>query len=300
MIFSPWKTLQCVLCLRLVQATSNSDIASPTCIYQAEILSPGELHNLTIPCRKPLLAVFEFSDGSDLPVEIPPSNCTRWSEKSDLSLILKTSTPQGCLNLTITCQFAPNLCFSYTVEAPSSNPKYDQNLNSISNICDTSSGNISTSQNSTTLGNTGVGMAGAGANTHPSVRTQPSHGSANPATQGAGADAENQTPKTSSITLQTQVTGASVQPGTSLQTRPTQGIGASVQSQQPGAQTQLTMQPTKGAEAAAHSQQPQASEANPRARSSQGAGTGTQQSPTPQGTGGARAGDSQVSCPCEE
>jgi len=287
-----WETLRWLLILGLMRATLGySDTAFNTCLFQSENLSPGEPHNLTVPCKNPQGAEFQLSQGDPVYVTIPASNCTKTSDKSELCLIINSSTPEGTLNLTVFCQQLGSLCYSFTVEPPGSNPRYTSDPYSISEICDSNNGT-----------NNGTSATNGSSSLNPAMQGSPPGNTATAGNQSnpTGAGANSQEPSSSGIGTAPQGQQFQTSPGadtsgqgsrpsiaqTSVQGQPTQGSGV-------GSQTQSPQQMQAGTQMA----NPPASTANSPIQPPQGAGTGAQ-SQTPQGTNQTKAGNAQTSCTC--
>jgi hypothetical protein len=282
-----WETLRWLLILGLMRATlGDSDTAFNTCLFQSENLSPGEPHNLTVPCKRPQSAEFQLSQGDPVHVTIPASTCTNISDKSELRLIINSSTPEGTLNLTVFCQHLGPLCYSFTIEPPGTNPRYTSDPYSISEFCDSNNGtsatNGSPSLNPVMQGKPPGDTATAGNQSNP-----------------IGAGTNSQEPTSS---------GIGTASGQQLQTPP--GADTSGQGSRPSvAQTSVQGQPTQGSGVGSQTQSPQqvqvgTQKANPPASTTnspikppQGAITGAQ-SQTPQGAGQTKAGNAQASCTC--
>jgi hypothetical protein len=288
MTFLRWETLRWLLLLGLMRAILGySDTASNICLFQSEKLSPGEPHNLTVPCRKPQDAEFQLSQGDPVHVTIPASNCTNTSENSELSLVINSSTPEGTLNLTVICQKLGPLCYSFTVERPGPNPRYTSDPYSISEICDSNNGakdgTSATNGSSPMQGSTPGNTATAGNQSKP---TGAGVNSQEPNSPRIGTAPQGQQSQTSSGV---DTSGQGSRPSiaqTSVQGQPTQGSGV-------GSLTQSTQQVQAGTQIA----NPMVSTANSPIQPPQGSGTGIQ-SQIPQGTGQTKAGNAQTSCTC--
>lgn len=282
MTFQRRETLPRLLVLWLMRASlGHSDTASNRCLFQSENLSPGEPHNLTVPCRKPQVAEFQLSRGDPIHVTIPASNCTNIFETSELSLIINSSTPEGTLNLTVICQNLGPLCYSFTVEPPGSNPRYTSDPYSISEICA-----------SNNAANDVVSTTNASPSLNPAMQGSPPGNTAT-ATAGnqsnpKGAGANSQEPNSSGM-------------GTAPQGQYSQtvsGVDTSGQGSRPSiAETSVQGQPTQGSGVGSQTQSPPVSTANSSIQPPQGPGTGAQ-SQTLKGTGQTKAGNAQTSCTC--
>lgn len=266
----------------------DSETALNTCLFQSELLNPGEQHNLTIPCQNPQAATFQDSDGNLTHQPISPSNCASTSEKSvPLSLIIDRTTPEGKLNLTISCQYLGPLCFSYTVAPPGQNPTYPSG-NKISHSCDsqikngTSAKNSSLSYHPGTQGKPGAVTTGSQAtpisldgNGHVGTSGMTSVPQRQPS-QGGGGEGEGEGAQNSPGADTTRQGPSAAQADN--QGQPTQGVGAGNPSQSPQAQTASTVVP-----------------ANTQIQPTTGAGARSQD---PQETGGAQAVNAQTPCTC--
>jgi len=283
------ETLRWLLILGLMRAASAySDTTFNPCLYQSKNLSPGEPHNLTVPCKNPQGAEFQLSQGDPVYVPIPTSNCTQTSDKSDLCLIINSSTPEGTLNLTVFCQQLGPLCYSFTVEPPGSNPRYISNPYSISEICGsndganngTSAANGSSSLNQAMQGSPPGNTATAG------TRTIPTNAGANsqePSSSRIGTAPQGQTSPGAATS------GQGSRPSTaqtSVQGQPTQGSGLESQTQSP-----------QQVQAGTQTANPPASTANSPLQPPQGAATGAP-GQTPPGSNQTKAGNAQSSCTC--
>ncbi len=283
MIFQGSETLRWLLVLGLMRAGYSDNTFNP-CLFQSENLSPGEPHNLTVPCKNPQAAEFQLSQGDPVYVPIPVSNCTNISDRSELCLIINSSTPEGPLNLTVFCQQLGPLCYSFTVEPPGSNPRYISNPYSISAFCGsndgTPAGNGSSSLNPALQVSPQGNSATTGTQSTPTGTVSNSQGLSS---SGAGAAPQGQQFQTSTgADTSAQVSGTST-PQTSVQGPPTQSIGS-------GGQMQSQQQVPAGTQTA----NPPASIANSPPRSPQGAGTGAP-GQTPAGSNQTKA---RSSCTC--
>ncbi len=280
------ETLRWLLILGLMRASYSDNTFNP-CIFQSENLSPGEPHNLTVPCKNPQAAEFQLSQGDPVHVQIPVSNCTNISDKSELCLIINSSTPQGTLNLTVFCQQLGPLCYSFTVEPPGSNLRYVSNPYSISALCG--------SNDRTPTGNGSSSL-------NPASQVSPQGISATFRTQSNPTDTVSSGQELSSSGTETAHQGQQFQtsPGadtsaqvsrtlpsqTSVQGPPTQSSGSSSQTQSPQ-QVPADTQTAK----------PPASIANSPLQTPQGAGTDAP-GQLPAGLNQTKAGGAQSSCTC--
>ena len=295
MTFEWWKMLRWLFFLRLTRvAFGYSDTAFNTCLFQSENLSPGERHNLTIPCEKPQSAEFQLSRGEPIPVTIATSHCTTTPGNSELSLMIDSSTPGGTLNLTIFCQNLGPLCYSFTVEPPEPNPHYNSAPYSISRICNSNNSTIVTNTpsplNPITPGHRPEGAATTGSQSKP---TSTGANGQEPSSFGIGTAAQRQ---------QTPV----IIDGTSIQT--SQGAGTSGQGLGPTtAGAGVHEPPTQSTGTAGQSQSPQSTQASmPIANPTASAGNPpptrgfatSAPSQTPQKTGEAQVGNAQTPCTC--
>lgn len=280
------ETLRWLLILELMRVGYSDNMFNP-CIFQSENLSPGEPHNLTVPCKNPQAAEFQLSQGDPVHVQIPVSNCTNISDKSELCLIINSSTPEGTLNLTVFCQELGPLCYSFTVEPPGSNPRYVSDPYSISALCG--------SNDRTSTGNGSLSLS-------PASQVSPQGISATTGTQSnpTGTVSSGQELSSSGIEAAHQGQQSQTSPGadtsaqvsrtlpsqTSVQGPPTQSSGL-------GGQTQSSQQLPAGTQTA----NPPASIANSPLQTPQGAGTDAP-GQVPTGLNQTKAGGAQSSCTC--
>lgn len=282
-----WKTLLWLLLLRLMGTTGEPDTAFNTCLFQSETLSPGERHNLTIPCTRPQSAEFQLSYGDPTSIQIPASYCATTSGNSELSLIVNNSTPQGPLNLTIFCHNLGPLCYSFTVGPPGPNTSHTPTKFSILKLCN-SNDSTPTVDTSGTLGSNTQGNAlGATAD------SQSNPTSAAPFSQQPGSSAIDNT----AGQKMTSLTGD----GASVQTSPVAGTNGQVTgsptSQTTGQATQSTNiadqgQSAQGTLSGTPASNPAISSSNSQVRPTQGNETGDAK-----GTG--RPESAQSLCTCE-
>jgi len=79
MISQRSETPRWLLILGLIRAGYSDNTFNP-CLFQSENLSPGEPHNLTVPCKNPQADEFRLSQGDPVYVPIPVSNYTNKSD----------------------------------------------------------------------------------------------------------------------------------------------------------------------------------------------------------------------------